>query len=100
MTRAAVGRASILAAILLLLVPLGGQHSTAFAASAACAATLALWTAAAHYTGVVPPAGTAGTTREFTAWSSAHETVLLPQRDPDAAGKPRPRAPGANPRTV
>lgn len=27
-------------------------------------------------------------------------TAFLPQRDPDAAGRPRPRAPGRPPRTV
>ena len=98
MTRAAAGAASLLAATLLLLAPFGSQHSTALAASAAA---LALLTAAALYAGLVLLIGPADSTRAtFAAWSSTHRPAFLQQRDPDAAGKPRPRAPGTNPRTV
>lgn len=98
MTRATAGTASLLAATLLLLVPFGSQHSTALAASAAA---VALLTAAVHCAAVLLLIGPAETTRStYAAWSSTHKPAFLPQRDPDAAGKPRPRAPGVTPRTV
>jgi hypothetical protein len=34
------------------------------------------------------------------AGSCFRVVTVLPQRDPDAAGRPRPRAPGSNPSTV
>lgn len=98
MTRAAVHAASLLAAFLLLFAPLAGPHA---AASAAPAAALALLSAVLHRARVLPLAAPAEATRaRVTAWSSTLLAAVLPQRDPDAAGKPRPRAPGAEPLTV
>jgi Family of unknown function (DUF6412) len=97
MTRTAAGAAGILAAFLLLLAPLGAQHGPALAASAAA---LALLTAAVHCVGVLPLLGPAEAARTTVAARSGLAADVPPQRDPDAAGKPRPRAPGVNPRTV
>lgn len=58
------------------------------AAFASCARTVAL-------AGATRVAHRAATTRELH-----RETAFLPQRDPDAAGRPHPRAPGRNPGTV
>lgn len=98
MTRAATNAAGLLAAFLLLLAPLGGSHASALAGTAAA---LALLATAAHHAGVVPLAGPAEAAQAtVAARTSSRETAFLPQRDPDAAGKPRPRAPGMNPRTA
>jgi hypothetical protein len=100
-TRAGVNAAGLIAACLLLLAPFDGQHATALAASASA---LALLTAAvALYAQVVPLAGPTGVIARgkiAAARSSSLDSAFLPQRDPDAAGKPRPRAPGANPPAV
>jgi hypothetical protein len=100
MTRGAANAAGVLAAFVLFLAPLGSQHASALTASAAA---LVLLAATVHYARVVllvRPAGAARAT--VAAWSMARGAACQPQpqRDPDAAGKPRPRAPGANPQTV
>jgi hypothetical protein len=84
--------AIFIAAFLLLLTPFGGLHATALAASASA---LALLTAAVlRWAGAVPLTGSADLARgAVPTRSSVREVVVLPQRDPDAAGKPRPRAP-------
>ena len=98
MTRGAAYAAGILAAFMLLLAPMGSQHTPALAASAAA---LVLLIATVHYARVVLLVGPAGAARATVAVrSSARDAAIQPQRDPDAAGKPRPRAPGANPQTV
>jgi hypothetical protein len=98
MTRGAANAAAILAAFLLFLAPLGSQHATAFTASAAA---LVLLIATVHYARVVLLVGPAGAAQAtVAAWSSTRDAAFQPQRDPDAAGKPRPRAPGANLQTV
>ena len=98
MTRGATNAAGIFAAFLLFLTPLGSQHSSALAASAAA---LVLLIATVHYARVVLLVGPAKAAQAtVAAWSSARDAAFQPQRDPDAAGKPRPRAPGANPQTV
>ncbi|NUR89165.1 MAG: hypothetical protein HOY71_34205 [Nonomuraea sp.] len=50
---------------------------------------LAAWASA------VPTAG--GATPPSRARSYAHKTAFQRQRDPDAAGRPRPRAPASSP---
>lgn len=85
---------------LAFLAPLGDQHAVALAASASALALLiaGLLRCAGK---AVPLAGCAGTAHgSAVARSSSRDVVVLPQRDPDAAGKPRPRAPGSNPSTV
>jgi len=86
-------------AFLTILAPFGAQHAVALTASASALALLTAGllqcakvflladsTEAAHGVGA--------------ARSSFRDLITLPQRDPDAAGKPRPRAPGSNPSTV
>jgi hypothetical protein len=69
----------------------------AASASALAVLTAALWCCAV----AVLIAGTAQAAHAAAAaLSSLRDTAYLPQRDPDAAGKPHPRAPGANPATV
>jgi hypothetical protein len=83
-------------ALLLLLLQLavldtGSLSATvALAATAAAGSALALCTlAAARCVPAVPP------TRVRTAIRDrARRTAFLPQRDPDARGRTRPRAPG------
>jgi hypothetical protein len=80
----------------LVLTPAGasGVAVTALAVSAlACALTVCL--VAAAWIGRIaaaPLASRAAALRE-KSWHAA----FLPQRDPDAAGRPRPRAPSAAP---
>ena len=98
MTRGAANAAGVLAAFVLFLAPLGSPHATALAASAAA---LALLVATVHYARVVTFIGpTEVAHATVAARSSARDAAVQPQRDPDAAGKPRPRAPGVNPQTV
>lgn len=85
--------------LLTFLAASGDQHVTALAASASA---LALLTAALlQYARAVPLADSADVAHAAAAArSSILDVAFLPQRDPSAAGKPRPRAPGANPVTV
>lgn len=91
--------ANLFATLAMLSALVGGQHTAVLVASASALAllTAALWRGAAAVL-------IAGTTQAAhiaaAARSSLRDTAFLPQRDPDAAGKPRPRAPGANPATV
>ncbi|MFF3498368.1 DUF6412 domain-containing protein [Streptomyces sp. NPDC003247] len=74
------------------LLTTGGLTATvALAATAAAGAALALCClAAARCAPAVPP------TRVRTAIRDRdRRTAFLPQRDPDASGRPRPRAPGS-----
>lgn len=99
MTLRATTLANLFATLAMLLALAGGQHTAVLVASASALAllTAALWRGAAAVL-------LAGTTQAAhiaaAARSSLRDTAFLPQRDPDAAGKPRPRAPGANPATV
>ncbi|MBW8803365.1 MAG: hypothetical protein JF587_05835 [Catenulisporales bacterium] len=99
MTLRGATAASLLAAFVTLLALTGGQHTAALVASASA---LALLTAALRCCAVsVLIAGTVQAANSAAvARSLSRDTAFLPQRDPDAAGKPRPRAPGANPVTV
>ncbi|MET7293560.1 DUF6412 domain-containing protein [Streptomyces griseoloalbus] len=81
--------------IVLLLLPAGGLSvvhvvNVALAATAAAGAALAVCAlAAARCAPAVPP------TRVRTAIRDRdRRTAFLPQRDPDAKGRTRPRAPG------
>jgi hypothetical protein len=68
----------------------GGAASVAIAATAATGSALAVRALfGARCAPAVPP------TRVRTAIRDrARRTAFLPQRDPDASGRPRPRAPG------
>src|ERR1051326_4029227 len=90
--------ASLLAAFVTLVALSGGQHTAVLVASASA---LALLSSALRCCAVaVLIAGTAQVAHAAAAArSSLRDTAFLPLRDPDAAGKPRPRAPGANPAT-
>jgi hypothetical protein len=91
--------ASWFAALAMLVAVLGGQHAAVLVASASALAVLsaALWFCvfAVLVAGTVQAAHAAAAAR-----SSLRDTAYLPQRDPDAAGKPHPRAPGAHSATV
>jgi hypothetical protein len=81
-----------------MLATLTGQSPTAVVASALTIGLLAA--AFLHARAAVAQAGSA----KAATWAAsvrelARHTAFLPQRDPDAAGKPRPRAPGADPAT-
>jgi hypothetical protein len=87
-------------AALAVVLAFAASHSpTTLAASAAALGLLAA--AFAYCANTVVLAGAtrvahrAATTRELH-----RETAFLPQRDPDAAGRPHPRAPGRKPATV
>ncbi|NUR57144.1 MAG: hypothetical protein HOV87_00295 [Catenulispora sp.] len=99
MTLRATNLASLFATLAMLVAVFGGQHTAVLAASASALAllTAAFWRGAAAVliAGTVQAAHIAA-----AALSSLRDTAFLPQRDPDAAGKPHPRAPGANPVTV
>jgi hypothetical protein len=67
----------------------GGALSTAVALAAVGSALLACSVVAARLVPAVPP------TRVRTAIRDREQrTAFLPQRDPDASGRRRPRAPG------
>ncbi|MFI1033601.1 DUF6412 domain-containing protein [Streptomyces sp. NPDC020951] len=96
-----VPRPALLLFVLLvdvLLLDAGGlSAAVALAATAAAGSALAVCPlVAARSAPAVPP------TRVRTAIRDrARRTAFLPQRDPDASGRPRPRAPGhALPTTV
>ncbi|MET7573852.1 DUF6412 domain-containing protein [Streptomyces sp. NPDC005492] len=91
------GRAAAL--LLLLLLPLVLADTGSLPATVALAATGTALALSALLTSrsapAVPP------TRVRTAIRDrARRTAFLPQRDPDASGRPRPRAPGHALRTT
>jgi hypothetical protein len=91
--------ASLLAAFATFLVLFGGQNTAVLVASATALALLAAALRVSAFS--VLMAGTAVAAQiAAAARSSLRDTAFLPQRDPDAAGKPHPRAPGSNPATV
>jgi hypothetical protein len=96
--RAAIA-ASLLAAFVTLLVLCGGQNTAVLIASASALALLTAALARGAFEVLVAGVAVAARTAA-AARSSLRHTAFLPQRDPDAAGKPRPRAPGSNPVTV
>jgi hypothetical protein len=73
-----------------------GLHAAGPGATAAVAVTFALFAALAlAFESRVDAAVGADPRPARTAVEArARRTVFLPQRDPDASGKPRPRAPG------
>ena len=87
------------AALAVVLVFAVSPSSTVLAASAAglglLAAALACCADAVLRAGATRIAHFAATARELH-----RETAFLPQRDPDARGRTRPRAPGRNPATA
>ena len=89
----------IVVALVAVLITLTGQ-TPAIAVASALAASLLI--GAFHHgrravvlAGAMKAATCAVSVREVT-----RRTAFLPQRDPDADGKPRPRAPGTNPAIV
>lgn len=89
--------ASLFAALAMLLAVSAGQHTAVLIATAsavALAAVLQRCTVSVLIAGTAQVAHAAAAAR-----SSLRDTAFLPQRDPDAAGKPHPRAPGSNPVT-
>jgi hypothetical protein len=85
--------AFLLTVLQLVLLDAGGLHAAvtvAFAATAVAAAALVVCSVvAARCAPAVPP------TRVRTAIRDRdRRTAFLPQRDPDARGRTRPRAPG------
>ncbi|GAA1982710.1 DUF6412 domain-containing protein [Catenulispora subtropica] len=99
MTLRASNAAGIFAAFAMLVAVFAGQQSAVLVASASAVALLsaALWFCVVS----VLIAGTAQAAHaDAAARSSLRDTAFLPLRDPDAAGRPRPRAPGAYPATV
>ena len=81
-----------------LLALVGGQNTAVLIASATALALLAAALRRSAF--AVLMAGTTVAAQAAAARSSLRDTAFLPQRDPDAAGKPHPRAPGSNPVTV
>ncbi|MEU0116168.1 DUF6412 domain-containing protein [Streptomyces bobili] len=85
------GLALLLAVLGLALLDAGSLSATvALAATAAAGAALAVCSLAAARSAPAVPR-----TRVRTAIRDRdRRTAFLPQRDPDASGRPRPRAPG------
>lgn len=98
MIRGRVGPRPFVALLLLLLLPVvpldtGGLFATVAVALAATAAAGAALVVCAVLASRCVPA--VAPTRVRTAMRDrALRTAFLPQRDPDAAGRRRPRAPG------
>ncbi|MET7486027.1 DUF6412 domain-containing protein [Streptomyces sp. NPDC005538] len=91
------GRAAAL--LLLLLLPLVLADTGSLPATVALAATGTALALSALLTSRCAPA--VPPTRVRTAIRDrARRTAFLPQRDPDASGRPRPRAPGRTLRTT
>jgi Family of unknown function (DUF6412) len=105
MRRVLVGGTTSLAVVLLLALLalqtlLYAPHAVLLSASASMLAVL-LIAACARRAGTLLLALCAdGVDGVAASHSSSHDVVVAPQRDPDAAGKPRPRAPGSHPSTV
>ncbi|MET7682842.1 DUF6412 domain-containing protein [Streptomyces sp. NPDC005423] len=99
------GRATVLLLLLLQLALLdsggltaaaGLPATVAFAATAAAGSALVLCALlTARRAPALPPTHVRTAMRE-----RARRTAFLPQRDPDASGRPRPRAPGQALRTA
>jgi len=77
---------------LVIPVPLVLAHSTPLAAAVLTAAALLFAVALVARTSL--PAATPLLARASSVRHRAEQTVFLRLRDPDAAGRPRPRAPG------
>ena len=99
MTNRGATAASLLAAFVTLLALVGGQNTAVLVASATALALLAAALRRSAFSVLMARTVVAAQTAA-AARSSLRDTAFLPQRDPDAAGKPRPRAPGSNPVTV
>ena len=82
-----------------LLALVGGQNTAVLIASATALALLAAALRRSAFA-VLMAGTTVAAQAAAAARSSLRDTAFLPQRDPDAAGKPHLRAPGSNPVTV
>jgi uncharacterized protein DUF6412 len=95
----AAGRLAAALASLAFLAPSVGPHSVALGASASALALLVA--GLLRYAKTVISTEPVHVARAVVATrSSSCELVALPQRDPDAAGKQRSRAPGSRPSAV
>jgi hypothetical protein len=94
-----VTAASLLAAFVTLLALFGGQNTAVLVASASALALLAAALQRSAFS-VLMAGTTVAAQTAAAARSSLRDTAFLPQRDPDAAGKPHPRSPSSNPVTV
>lgn len=99
MTHRGATAASLFAAFVTLLALVGGQNTAVLVASATALAVLAAALRRSAFS-VLMAGTTVAAQTAAAARSSLRDTAFLPQRDPDAAGKPHPRAPGSNPVTV
>ena len=104
MRRVLVSATSLTVALLLALLALQAllyaPHAVLLSASASALALL-LVAACARSAGMLLPTLYAHSVDGVAASrSSSRDAAVAPQRDPDAAGKPRPRAPGSHPSTV
>ncbi|GAA2689667.1 hypothetical protein GCM10010400_63360 [Streptomyces aculeolatus] len=88
----AVAVALLLLAADVVLDETGVATGLAGAAASASSAALTLLAGPAAGAAAAPPASAAGIRTALR--ERALRTAFLPQRDPDAAGRPRPRAPG------
>ncbi|MEO3839951.1 DUF6412 domain-containing protein [Streptomyces sp. B22F1] len=87
-----VAVALLLLAADLVLDETGVATGLAGAAASAASAALTLLAGLALCAAAAAPASAAGIRTALR--ERARRTAFLPQRDPDAAGRPRPRAPG------
>ncbi|MFF0725767.1 DUF6412 domain-containing protein [Streptomyces sp. NPDC004134] len=87
-----VAVALLLLAADIVLDETGVATGLAGAAASAASAALTLLAGLALCAAAAPPASAAGIRTALR--ERALRTAFLPQRDPDAAGRPRPRAPG------
>jgi hypothetical protein len=73
-----------------------GLHATGPGVTATAAVTFALFAALALAlrAGIDAAVGADPRPARVAVKARARRTVFLPQRDPDASGRPRPRAPG------
>ncbi len=95
----AAGYLAALLTLLAFLAPVGGQHSVVLAASASALTLLIAGLLRCARTMILAES-TEAARAVFAVRSSSCELVVLPQRDPDAAGRQRPRAPGSHPSAV
>jgi hypothetical protein len=90
-----VAAASLLAVFATLLALVGSQNTAVLVASATALALLAAALRRGAFA-VLMAGTTVAAQSAAAARSSLRDTAFLPQRDPDAAGRPHPRAPGSS----
>jgi hypothetical protein len=86
--------------LLALQALLYAPHAVLLSALASAPALLLIATCAQRARMLLPALCADGADGVAAFRSSSPDVAVVPQRDPDAAGKPRPRAPGSYPSTV